>query len=90
MVGRLGVRARLNSLDVCGVQVPWMQLGTPFLMTSTVSANVADDMAEFEAENPGRWTEERFRSRSSGLFRRSHLISCPFLFGLHLFRCMWT
>ncbi|EIE22258.1 MFS general substrate transporter [Coccomyxa subellipsoidea C-169] len=50
--------------------VPFLQLGTPFLMTSTVSANVADDMAEFEADNPGRWTEERFRSSSSGFFRR--------------------
>jgi len=62
-----------------------MQVGTPFLMTSTVSANVADDMAEFEAENPGRWTEERFRSRSSGssgLFRRSQFLSFPFLFAM--------
>jgi hypothetical protein len=72
------------------LQIPWLQVGTPFMLTSTVSANVADDMAEFEADNPGRWTEERFRSSSSGFFHRctpALTLATPVLVHVHLRQC---
>ncbi|CAL8468781.1 g8322 [Coccomyxa elongata] len=64
------LRSRNSMISRSPDDVPWLQVGTPFLMSSTVSANVADDMAEFEHDHPGHWTEERFRSRTSGMLRR--------------------
>ena len=34
-------------------QLPWMQVGTPFIFSGEVSAAVADDISEFEQHNPG-------------------------------------
>ena len=34
--------------------MPWMQVGTPFTLTCEVSAAVADDITEFETDNPGQ------------------------------------
>ncbi len=47
----------------CRAQVPCFQVGTPFLLTSEVSASVAEDMAEYEQVG-GDWSDDRMRVKS--------------------------
>ncbi len=36
------------------LQVPWFQVGTPFLVSTEVSASVADDIVEYQQDRRTR------------------------------------
>lgn len=53
-VGQMA-RLRLENERWCGMlQVPWFQVGTPFLVSTEVSASVADDIVEYQQDRRSR------------------------------------